>query len=217
MIIHIYGLYDENDNIRYVGQTIKNVELRLSEHTYYSDVGKTHKDYWIRTMLIRGLIPKIKELTIVEGTKKDGNIHETFYIKVYRALGANLTNLTDGGDGGCTPETARKIVEIKRLKGTDRNTGTSEGARKGFKTKQTKGNDRGWTRSKEATNKAIETKRKNGTLRNTGSSEGSRKAWETLRKSGRDKLTTAKALHVRRTNKEIKKYNESLHFYQIGD
>jgi hypothetical protein len=130
----IYGLFDEHDNIRYVGKTTHSLNDRLRGHISYAPNLINYKDKWISSMLARHLTPTIKELAYVEG---DGNLHETFYILLFHSLGANLTNLTDGGDGGLSPEAAKKIVNIRRVNGT-----YTSGALKAWSTKRRTGMDK---------------------------------------------------------------------------
>lgn len=100
MITRIYGLYDENDNIRYVGKTKGSIAKRLGDHIFESICGaSTYKGIWIRSMLSKGVSPTVKKLLTVNGDIILGNFYETFYILLFRGLGAKLTNATDGGDG----------------------------------------------------------------------------------------------------------------------
>jgi len=103
----IYALR-ENHYVRYVGKTIWTLEERLVGHLREARKGaKTHKSCWIRQMLNQGQIPTI---TILEFADGNGNKEEITWIKYFRDHEVDLTNGTDGGDGGSpTSETRKKI------------------------------------------------------------------------------------------------------------
>lgn len=44
----IYGLIDNNKQIRYIGQTIQPIRLRLKQHFWYSINQKNHLGYWLK-------------------------------------------------------------------------------------------------------------------------------------------------------------------------
>lgn len=82
-----------SDECRYVGKT-KRPEQRFKEHLKAN--GKTHRDYWIRS--IRPELPVMIEL---EKVSDDGwEIAERKWIRLFKSLGEKLTNGTDGGEGG---------------------------------------------------------------------------------------------------------------------
>ena len=96
----IYVLIDpETGEIRYVGATTTSQKQRLREHI--NDARRRAKSYvhrWILSLLDRGLEP---EMLVIEEVPADGNRVEAErrWIAHYRAEGARLANLTDGGDG----------------------------------------------------------------------------------------------------------------------
>lgn len=93
----IYALYStENEIIRYVGKTKFVLSKRLREHINGALFrnGKTHKDNWIRNVYKNGFVVKIK--LIEECDDSIWEKREKFWIDKY----TNLTNLTEGGDGG---------------------------------------------------------------------------------------------------------------------
>lgn len=107
----IYILIDpRTEEIRYVGWTF-NTHKRLNAHISNAKRTKSHKAYWIKSLL------DIKErplLKIIETGNGDGwQQAERQWISHYRFLGAPLTNATDGGDGtpGFIPgeETRKKM------------------------------------------------------------------------------------------------------------
>jgi hypothetical protein len=108
----IYALRDGHW-IRYVGKTKHPLEKRLSGHLVDARNGnKTYKCNWIRSMLLRGQIPRITLLEEVDG---DGCKDEIAWIKFFRDGGVDLVNGTDGGEGGtghkCSAESCRRISE----------------------------------------------------------------------------------------------------------
>lgn len=109
----IYALIDPRDNaIRYVGKTFRTAHRRLRRHlaSCYLN-GKTHKERWLRTLVALGVQPII---TVIETCTSSADLskRERFWIAHYRAVGAALTNATDGGDGvgyKHTPESKERI------------------------------------------------------------------------------------------------------------
>ena len=118
----IYALTCPTTNeIRYIGQTYKELRKRLVEHCNPSKLVKnTHKNNWIKSLLVKKLKPNIIELDIT--TSEEVNRKEIFYIKKFKEDGYKLTNGTNGGFGHlnhpCSPETITKILNTKRTNGT---------------------------------------------------------------------------------------------------
>lgn len=112
----IYALKDpRTDKIRYVGKS-DHPTKRLSAHRYR---GKqpTHKSCWIRGLAMEGLKPNLEVLDEVPKTQWE--LWEREYIRLFRALGFKLVNLSDGGGGPInvvpSEESCRKISEaLKR-------------------------------------------------------------------------------------------------------
>jgi len=107
----IYGLIDPETNlIRYVGKT-NNLKSRFNKHL--SECNKkgfwTPKNKWIRSLKERGLSPIMS--IIEETTTEYVNNLEMEYIKKY----PNLTNSTEGGDGGWTGN-KHSVESIKKMK-----------------------------------------------------------------------------------------------------
>lgn len=93
----IYGLYStRNYKIRYVGKTKIKIEKRLKQHIRgaVKENQQTYKDRWIRKEISEGYVILIKEIETV--TEELSNEKERFWIKQFD----NLTNMTEGGDGG---------------------------------------------------------------------------------------------------------------------
>lgn len=115
MPVTIYALVDpRTDEIRYIGKTSIKPERRLTQHLYDSTTPKTRKDYWIRSL--GKTLPELHILEVCsDSTWRE---LEAYWISLGRAIGWNLTNLTDGGDG-CDgfkhhAETKEKLSEIAR-------------------------------------------------------------------------------------------------------
>jgi group I intron endonuclease len=99
METYIYTLKDPtNNHIRYVGKTI-NVQRRLSAHLYRAKKGKHHTANWIKSLLSQNLKPIIEVIEVCN--KKNWQEREKYWIAFYRQK-FDLTNFTDGGEGGAT-------------------------------------------------------------------------------------------------------------------
>lgn len=89
------GAFPPPEVVRYVGKTA-NLAARLTHHLgTYSD---THCARWIRRLRRNGGAP----IMVVLEAANDENWQERecWWIARYRHLGARLTNITDGGEGG---------------------------------------------------------------------------------------------------------------------
>ena len=110
----IYGLSDPNSNeVRYVGKAV-DLYTRIRNHYKPSRLKfKTHKNNWLNNMLINNKFANVIILEICE-SEKELNECEIKWIKYYRELGYDLTNATDGGDGGkMSPESIEKMRMTK--------------------------------------------------------------------------------------------------------
>lgn len=112
----IYGLMDPTIRIiRYVGKTVIGLEERLKGHIRHVEKDQSrkwsHAQWWIRSLLTKGLRPEIILLEMVPNAVWEEA--ERKWIKNLREAGCNLTNKTDGGDGtfGCVPsaETRKRL------------------------------------------------------------------------------------------------------------
>lgn len=92
----IYVLNDPRDGrVRYVGKS-DNPHKRWIQHCIKLG-SRTHKVHWIQELKSLGLKP---ELEILEEVPVAGwEAVEREYIRVFRMVGMNLTNNTDGGEG----------------------------------------------------------------------------------------------------------------------
>lgn len=103
----VYGLCEpETKDIRYVGVST-HLKSRYLEHL--KDRLDSHKSRWIRTLVSKGLKPRLIILQCVLNENRD--LAERNWIKLLRESGAKLTNLTDGGDGALG---AKRSEEFKR-------------------------------------------------------------------------------------------------------
>lgn len=102
MSILIYGLSDPRySTIRYVGQTAGTLNGRLKRHLRsippfdFSKMTKVKS--WIQSLVKLGIKP---EIFLIEVSTEDQWVEaETFWIAYFKFIGANLTNMTNGGDG----------------------------------------------------------------------------------------------------------------------
>lgn len=101
----IYRLIDPKTNlVRYVGQTTKKLEKRLSSHinkAKNTPNKTTHKNTWIKSLISENLKPIIELIEVV--SDDEWKEKEKYYIKKYKELGFDLLNLSEGGDSGCMP------------------------------------------------------------------------------------------------------------------
>ena len=94
----IYGLIDPRDGqLRYVGKSTSGMK-RPRSHVSPTHLSKehTHKANWLRQLLSLGLKPDIEVLETCSSPEELSEA-ERFFIAYFRMVGANLTNLTDGG------------------------------------------------------------------------------------------------------------------------
>jgi hypothetical protein len=104
----IYGLCDPRDGtLRYVGKTTQSIADRVRGHLREKRACKRYG--WLCKLSKLGMRPSAILLERVPTS--DANAAESFWIAAFRATGAVLLNMTDGGDGlsGHTPETRLKL------------------------------------------------------------------------------------------------------------
>ena len=125
VIVKIYELRDPTitetsyaKSVRYIGKTIRSLDVRLYEHIRDSLTRSHHRVYrfnWIKSLLKKGYKPTIHLIEEIVGFEK-GHQVEQYWIKEFKEYGCRLTNLTDGGSGalGYIPsETIRKKTSIR--------------------------------------------------------------------------------------------------------
>ena len=111
----IYLLCDPITNeVRYVGKAI-NLYIRIRKHHNESRLkAKTHKNNWIKSLLTQGL--KAKVLVIEECLCENSlNEAEKKWIKYYKQIGCDLTNGTEGGDGGKMSQEAIEKMRTSKI------------------------------------------------------------------------------------------------------
>ena len=98
MEIYIYTLSDDNNNVKYVGQT-KNINIRLRKHIYdaINNGGGNKRCSWIKSLINKNKLPVIDIIDVVP--KNEWVFWEKYWISQFKAWGFKLTNMTDGGDG----------------------------------------------------------------------------------------------------------------------
>ena len=123
----IYAVVDpRNNEVRYVGKTVRKLNQRLSEHL--RSKANTYCAKWFRKLKSEGIKPEMLELEIVT---EDWQGAEIFWIAYLRWLGARLVNYSAGGEGvlvkpevranmraSCSKVTADQVMEIHKLHNT---------------------------------------------------------------------------------------------------
>lgn len=106
----IYGLLDPRTReLRYIGKTIQGTtKKRLKNHLSTAHKEHTHKARWIKSLLASGERPICIELVRAPG---NDNELERVYIRGFITSGAQLTNLSAGGEGGAP---SREVIEKMR-------------------------------------------------------------------------------------------------------
>src|SRR3990172_2869921 len=116
-MIILYGLCDPTTHeLRYIGQTSRNIKHRYAQHLYANNKSKLCQ--WIKGLLYQGLKPEIFELEKVPVIEWE--FWEIWWIAYWRSLGASLLNTSKGGlrvkSGWKHTEESKKIMSLK-LKG----------------------------------------------------------------------------------------------------
>jgi hypothetical protein len=136
----VYALLDPvTREVRYIGKSSSGL-ARAKAHLEpaYSLRHKGYKKNWLLALRNAGQLPAI--IVLSRHTSNEEVLQaEIDYIRLYRALGARLTNQTDGGEGTCgrvvpaeerlrsansrrglprSPETLEKIKQTKLANGT---------------------------------------------------------------------------------------------------
>jgi hypothetical protein len=110
MLATIYGLHHPTTGeLRYIGKTTESLERRMSAHRRDAkSLRRRHVYNWWRSLEGE---PVLRVLAQCQASAA-GSMERTL-IAAFRAKGARLTNLTDGGEGVpgrvCSPETRAKM------------------------------------------------------------------------------------------------------------
>jgi hypothetical protein len=120
----IYVLCDGREmdpikRVRYVGQTVRSLEIRLRHHWQTANAGEQwHRARWMRAVKSAGGDVLMEPVARVSVSEADSA--EIAHISSFRARGCDLTNRNNGGRGGSTdvsPETRQKMSESARQRG----------------------------------------------------------------------------------------------------
>lgn len=114
----VYGLRDSRDGaVRYIGQTITSLRVRLKCHMSEANTIDNPKGRWIKSVV--GCGGSVEIFAIVDMAEKD--VEEIAQIRVHRDMGCDLLNLTGGGSGmmNCLDATRRKMSASSRARFAD--------------------------------------------------------------------------------------------------
>jgi hypothetical protein len=107
---HVYALIDPRDQlVRYVGWAY-NPTRRLQDHLDEARRKETHKAQWIRQLIEFGLKPSVVVLETGTGVWGDA---ERRWIAKFVTDGADLTNITPGGEGVPGPRSPQALANIR--------------------------------------------------------------------------------------------------------
>lgn len=96
--VKIYGLCcPKTKEIKYIGATYRNLDVRFHEHIRYYKLNKTKKDAWIGNLQKEGLIPLISVLEVANF--ETWQEVESKWIATGLENGWNLLNERKGGQG----------------------------------------------------------------------------------------------------------------------
>lgn len=110
----IYILIDPfTHQVRYVGQTVRNLQVRLKHHSYGSK--NTHIINWVKSILKKSAKPIIEQIDSCEDSETCDDL-ERFWIAYFRFIGARLANLSKGGQS-LSPEELELFNKKKKLNG----------------------------------------------------------------------------------------------------
>lgn len=115
----IYGLFDprEPSHIRYIGRSSSGRKRPISHGSAaHLAADSTYKGNWIRALLREGIMYDFKVLEVVSGLERLNEAEQRWITDGF-ARGWSLTNLTTGGDGSYTPQSAeyrQRVAEISR-------------------------------------------------------------------------------------------------------
>ncbi len=118
-LTHIYTLSDPITNeIRYIGKTVKPLNIRLADHLYSVNRENNYRTNWIKSVINKKCIPKIELIESVPWDKSQEV--EIYWIAQFKVWGFKLVNLTDGGEGcinrKLSDHTIQKIKESNSKK-----------------------------------------------------------------------------------------------------
>lgn len=111
--VFIYALNCSAGRTRYIGKT-KNPRDRVSQHVCEARRETHHRACWIKSLGGLGVRPILEILD--EVPEAEASFWEREYIRLYKALGFDLVNGTDGGEGihNPSPEVRKKFQIANR-------------------------------------------------------------------------------------------------------
>lgn len=114
----IYALCERSGEVRYVGKSTSGIK-RPRDHLRPSKYEKLDQPVyrWIRKRAKQDYRPIIKILAVLDNPEELFE-EEIFMISYLKSLGANLLNMTDGGEGALgrvnSAETKQKMSEVRK-------------------------------------------------------------------------------------------------------
>jgi hypothetical protein len=95
--VYVYGLFDNNGELRYIGSTAKNPRTRFLAHIQPSSIKRerNYKNNWLRSLSA----PPTFQVIQILGCESDARLAEKYWISFFRSIGCRLVNTTDGGEG----------------------------------------------------------------------------------------------------------------------
>jgi hypothetical protein len=93
----IYSLTDPNTKqIRYIGKTVKLLNIRLTDHIYSIKRETNYRTNWIKSLLNKNQKPIIEELDSCKWNQSQQL--EQYWISQFKTWGFDLVNFSDGGE-----------------------------------------------------------------------------------------------------------------------
>jgi len=114
---HIYVLKNpENNEVFYVGKTVKDLKIRLSGHM--GDLGsESAKGQYLKKLFEKGAKPIIEDVETIYGTcyidKAKALEREIFWIKYYLSNGSPLTNISGTSESSSHAEYQAYLKDVK--------------------------------------------------------------------------------------------------------
>lgn len=107
----IYGLTEPDGAVRYVGYAV-DAQRRFDWH-WSEGRRRTHKSCWLASLRDAGFRPGLVILEVLDANE-DWRPRERWWIAELRQQGCDLTNGTDGGEGGHIPAAQTPEARAKR-------------------------------------------------------------------------------------------------------